>query len=61
MVHEHAEMDELRKTECLCRRCSRLKEPKADNCPVAQSLYEICDSAHIAMSITRCPQFEARQ
>lgn len=60
LVQEHTEMDELRKTECLCRLCAKLKAKQPDNCRTAEALFAICVSDSIAMSVTRCPEFEAK-
>ena len=48
-VWSNTEMDELRKTECLCLNCGPLK-----NCSTAKKLYEICKEENMAMMITRC-------
>lgn len=57
LVQTHVQMDELRRTECLCRLCDRLKPGREDNCPTAESLYLICRTSDVAMSVTRCPEF----
>jgi len=46
--------ESLRKQECLCLNCERLKPGKPDNCPVAQAFYEICVKENIALMVTRC-------
>lgn len=60
MVWEHAEMDALRKTECLCRLCARLKPGEPDNCYTAESLFQICKTDSVTMSLTRCQAFIAK-
>jgi hypothetical protein len=47
--------ESLRPTECLCMNCNNLKPGQPDNCPIAQSLYEICVREGVALAITRCP------
>jgi len=58
-VWTHQAMDNLRKTQCLCRSCGRLKPGLPDNCAIAGKLYEICKADDVAMSITRCPDWIA--
>ena len=53
MVHEHSEMDELRRSECLCLNCANLKD-----CDIAKAGYQLCITRQIAYMMTRCPQFE---
>lgn len=60
LVWAHVEMDELRRTECLCRLCDRLRPGQPDNCPTAEKFYQICKSDNAAMSVTRCPIFVTR-
>lgn len=60
-VYTHVEMDELRRSECLCRLCCRLVPGNdAGNCPTAQGLFNICKLDDVAMSVTRCPRFSAK-
>lgn len=47
--------ESIRKEECLCLNCGNLKPGQPDNCPIAQSFYEICVKKNVAMAITRCP------
>lgn len=51
-VWTHAGMDEMRKSECLCRHCS-----KCGPCPIAREGYEFCKKHDVAYSMTRCPEF----
>ena len=48
--------ESLRKEECLCLNCAKLK-PGPENCRIAQSFYEICVKENIALAVTRCPIF----
>ena len=54
----HKEMDELRKTECLCLLCAEKETGFCDN---AHKLYEVCQSGGLAMSVTRCAAFKHDQ
>lgn len=51
MVWTNKEMDELRKTECLCLHCGNI-----DNCYQAKKMYWFCKTFDLAMCITRCPK-----
>lgn len=59
-VWTHKMMDELRRTECLCRNCDRLIFNSTDSCPIALALYGVCKTANVALSVTRCPEFKAK-
>lgn len=52
-------MDNLRKTECLCLNCANMK-PGDNNCPIANTLYQICLADNVAMAITRCPLWKPK-
>ena len=49
----HAEMDENRKTECLCFNCDRLSY-----CKAAQMGAALCQTFNIAYAVTRCAEFK---
>lgn len=53
-VWTHREMDEKRKTECLCRLCSKKND---GYCQDANDLFVVCQRANIALSVTRCASF----
>ena len=57
-VWSNVAVDELRRTECLCVNCGRLRTGSADNCQFAQRLYEICKDGSIALLLTRCKHWE---
>lgn len=44
----------LRKEECLCFNCNKLKPGESDNCPKAKKLYKIAVEENVAMMVTRC-------
>lgn len=46
--------DWLRRSECLCLNCEKLKPGQPGNCPIAQAFYEICKKENIALMVTRC-------
>lgn len=51
-------MDYLRRTECLCLNCARLKPCQPDNCAHAQSLFDnYCKPIGLKFAITGCPDF----
>ena len=52
-VWSNVDMDELRRTECLCLNCSKMS-----SCQTAKHLYNACKDFNIAMAITRCPDWE---
>jgi hypothetical protein len=49
IVWSNIEMDELRKTECLCLNCAKMS-----SCTAAKLLYDTCKGYDLAMMITRC-------
>lgn len=53
----HCEMDELRRTECLCRLCAEEDNGFCDN---AHALYEVCKRGGIALAVTRCAEFKPK-
>jgi len=53
VVWTHTEMNELRRDECLCRHCK-----KVGPCEIGKALFEICQSKGVALSVTRCPEWE---
>jgi hypothetical protein len=50
-VWTNKEMDELRKTECLCFNCD------VGYCKIANGFYNDCKFNNTAIMITRCPNF----
>lgn len=58
-------LDSIRNRECLCHRCKHLviggKDKEDENCPIAQSFYEICKITCCAFILTRCPNFEDKE
>lgn len=59
VVAINKDMDELRKSECLCLNCDNMK-PGPDNCVIAAQLYQICLKTNVAMAITRCPVWQPK-
>lgn len=51
-------LEEQRHGECLCLNCARLKPGSLDNCPIAQSLFNICTGHDVATPVTRCPHWQ---
>ena len=54
-VWTNEEMDQLRKTECLCLNCKKMPD-----CPSAKTMYKLCVEEDLAMMITRCRSFEIK-
>ncbi len=52
--------ESLRKAECLCLNCGNMKPAQMDNCPIAQSFYEICAKENVALAVTRCPVWKPK-
>jgi len=55
LVFQHPEMDELRRSQCLCLNCQKM-----DNCEIAHAGFELCKKFNIAYAVTRCPIFEKK-
>ena len=53
LVWTNTEMDQKRKSECLCLSCDNL-----DVCRMAYKLRGICADEDMAMMITRCKNYE---
>lgn len=51
-------IDTLRRSECLCYNCTKLKPEDGNECPIASAFYEICKRENVALAVTRCPVFE---
>jgi len=49
-VYTNTKMDKLRKKECLCLNCSRMR-----GCAPANRFYHLCYENNIALAVTRCP------
>lgn len=54
-------MESHREKECLCFNCDNLKPDQADNCPIAQSFFEICFKENVALAVTRCPLWKPKE
>ena len=57
-VWVHPITEAMRRTECLCLNCDNLKPNQPDNCAKAEALYQICKREDLALTITRCPDWE---
>lgn len=44
----------MRREECLCLHCDRMKPGQPDHCPVAAQFYEICKANGNAFVLARC-------
>ena len=54
-VWSNVEMDELRKTECICLNCTDLGA-----CGIANLLHEYCEIYNLAFMMTRCKEFQQK-
>ena len=55
MVWQNERMDNLRKKECLCLNCRFI-----ENCDWASELFGMCKDHHLALAVTRCPDWEKK-
>ncbi|MCR4322864.1 MAG: hypothetical protein NUV61_02140 [Candidatus Azambacteria bacterium] len=55
-VLQHPEMDDLRRTQCLCLNCAEMQD-----CAIAAAGFELCKKYNIAYAVTRCPYFDMKQ
>lgn len=53
-------LESIRREECLCLNCSRMKPGNTGHCAIAESLYKICAAQNIALAVTRCPIWEPK-
>ena len=51
----------VRKEECLCWNCEKLKPNQPDNCVKAEKLYQICKTEDLAVITCRCPAWEPKK
>ena len=45
---------------CLCWGCEKLKPGEADNCEIAQGLYEHCVKHNLVTPVYECPEFQEK-
>jgi len=43
---------------CLCYKCSKLKPDEADNCKLAQLVYDLCRLSGSTLVMWECKEFE---
>jgi len=65
MTWTDREMDELRRTRCLCLRCDHMHfnaagEQLDNHCPFAATLFAVCKAADMATMITRCGYYRPK-
>lgn len=51
-VWANQQMDDARRTECLCLNCKALND-----CLIAKECIRLCKLTDIAFMVTRCPKF----
>jgi hypothetical protein len=60
-VWETPEMDAIRKENCMCHHCSKMKPGQEDHCKIASSFYEICKVNGNAFILTRCASWKSKE
>ena len=60
LVWQDPEMDEARKTSCLCLRCVKMRPGTTEHCTIAAEGYAMCKKHNVAYMMTRCPLWEDR-
>ena len=60
-VWETSKMDSIRKENCMCHHCNRMRPDAPDHCQIAQSFYEICLTHGNAFILTRCDSWEPKE
>ena len=58
MVWENQEFEAMRKENCMCLTCGKLKPGKSTNCGIARQFYKICVEHGCAFILTRCEDWE---
>ena len=43
---------------CLCHRCANFKPGTSANCPIAQTLYQLCARESLVTPVFECPKFK---
>lgn len=56
-VWEISKIDQIRRDNCMCLHCLKLKPGEKENCQIAQKLFEICQKHGNAMIVTRCEEW----
>lgn len=57
-VHVRSDLRGRHRSFCLCFMCSKLRPGQADNCPIAQAVFENCVKYDIVTPMWECPKFE---
>ena len=53
--------ESLRREECLCLNCYRMRPEDPEHCTYAADLYRVCRAGNIALCVTRCKRFSAKE
>jgi len=53
-VWELPEMDKVRRDNCMCLHCGKLKKGDPNNCKIAEYFFKMCQQHGNAMIMTRC-------
>jgi hypothetical protein len=60
LVWENPTAEAIRKEECLCLNCGRMKPGQPDHCQVAAAFYEICKVNGNAFVLSRCAHWNPK-
>lgn len=55
------DMDELRKTNCMCLNCANFKPNEEDHCKIASDLFNIAKVHGNAFMMTRCGEWKIQE
>lgn len=59
-VWETPTMDGIRRQNCMCHHCGKMKPGEPDHCSIAAAFYEICKVHGTAFILTRCDSWEPK-
>jgi hypothetical protein len=59
-VWENPTVEAIRREECLCLNCARMKPGEPDHCPIARRFYEICKVHGTAFALSRCDSWKGQ-
>ncbi len=60
LVYVDSELMGKHKEHCLCYKCCYFKPGMANNCSIAQELYQICVKHNLVTPVYECPVFKAK-
>ena len=60
MVWENPTAEAIRRAECLCHHCDRMRPGTPEHCSLAQQFYEICKAHGTAFVLSRCDSWKEK-